>query len=133
MQFFKRRQEKKTSNRPDHIFLFKPKQVVWQKQCYVRQGEFQTRYQTKLFCKKNQDIKSLINIILSFINIIFYLDKYQAQVSTCPLASNRTSVVFREHLVAFCLTFFAQCFVRTYKMFSEEKLSQAGPKTKYWL
>ena len=33
--------------------------------------------------------------------------KYQTQVSTCPSPSNRTLVVFKEHLVACSLTFFA--------------------------
>ena len=57
---------------------------------------------------------------------LLYLDKDQTQVSTCPSATNRTSLVFKEHLVAFSLTFF--CLVMTYKTFSEEKLSQAGQK-----
>ena len=32
--------------------------------------------------------------------------KYQTWVSICRLTSNRTSVVFKEHLAAFSLTFF---------------------------
>ena len=44
--------------RPEYNF-YKLRQIVRQKRCYVRQGEFQTGYQTKLFLDKNEDIKSL--------------------------------------------------------------------------
>ena len=32
--------------------FFKSRQIVWQKRCYVRQGEFQTGHQTKFLLKK---------------------------------------------------------------------------------
>ena len=38
---------------------------------------------------------------------LLYFDKYQTEVGTWPSASNRTSAVFKEHLVVFSLTFFA--------------------------
>ena len=62
-----------------------------------------TSGRTFLFLKKK--VKSLCG---SWINLeLLYLDKYQSEVSTCPTASNRISVVFKEHLVAFSLTIFA--------------------------
>ena len=34
------------------ITFCKPRQIVEQKRCYVRQGEFQTGHQTKFFLEK---------------------------------------------------------------------------------
>ena len=38
---------------------------------------------------------------------IWVCDKCQTYISTCPSASNRTSIVFKERLIAFTLTFCA--------------------------
>ena len=36
-----------------NIIFFKPGQMVWQKRCYIGQGEFQAGHQAKLFFGKN--------------------------------------------------------------------------------
>ena len=46
-----------------------------------------------------------ISLCSSFNLELLHLDKYQTKASTCLSASNSTSVVFKEHLIAFLLHF----------------------------
>ena len=87
-----------------NIIFLKPGQIVQWKQCYVRQGKFQMGHQAKFLFERNQDIKSLCGCKNNL--ELLYFDKYQTWVSKYPSASNRTSVVSKEHLVVFSLTFF---------------------------
>ena len=64
------------------------------KRCYTRHGECQAGHQTKLFFEKKSYYREFMWLLKQF-GAIMYISR------------NRTSVVFKEHLVAISLTLFA--------------------------
>lgn len=86
-----------------NIIFFKSEQVIWQKRCYVGQGEYQTVYQKELFFEKKSRHHEFAWLLMQFGATVIQ----QTQVSACPSASKRTWTYLKSTQLFSVLYFFA--------------------------